>query len=260
MNQRDKTLWIVGDSYGTFDTTNDTHWANQFAEYKECNRILNLSRGGFDTKAISYTALAILDNHQWAGREFPLHEFDVRQDILLFFSTTSERFCHLHSPEKEYDPELSIANLNWHINVQHQKPMPFIEHMPKESNMFSQNYLSVLQDFIHKGTIEPTHIKSEFEYFDWKFEEYIQDQLIHGIADFHNHVSTGSEFWITNYNGQQRKHQNYIKPYSHYVDYGELETPDPDDPEYVNQQLCNHLTPEEHNTYWQCLLRDQFST
>ena len=36
MNQRDKTLWIVGDSYGTFDTTNDTHWANQFAEYKEC--------------------------------------------------------------------------------------------------------------------------------------------------------------------------------------------------------------------------------
>ena len=70
MNPLDKpkTLWIVGDSFSTFDVNDGTHWLKKFAEHKGCERIFNLSRGGFDTKAICFAGKEIINNSRIIGR------------------------------------------------------------------------------------------------------------------------------------------------------------------------------------------------
>ena len=258
-----KKLWIIGDSYGTFDVSDGTHWAKNFAEYMNCDIIHNLSRGGFDTKAIVYTGAEILDNCLWPGRVWPSPEedFNHKHDILLVFTTTPERFCHLSEPSKKFDPQLSIANLNWwmpslvwldkHGNrIGCQEPMPWIEHMPMDSNLYSQNF-GILRDPNLSATIENTHLENELLYFDHMWEQEVQSNAYNGLKLMFDRLSQGSQIFFCGMRqsrGIEWEKNCPFEYFPHHSDYVKQGLIDFVDPEHKDR-LCNHLLPIEHEQY-----------
>jgi hypothetical protein len=247
MSQRDKTLWIAGDSYGTFDKTSDIHWAKELAMYHKCDRIFNLSRGGFDQSAINFTAESILTNHMWPGRqEDELFLFD--QDLLLIFCTTADRFCHLKNPFKKVDPEIGIANLNWHTPyLENQEPMPWIEHMPEDSNLYSQTYNSLITDEHILDNLDLTeddlsYIKESFSIHDDHWQNIKNSQQLSGIIHYFESQSTGAKLSTLNNNFYMPHVGGYKLP-----NVGDLIGDTPDIP---GETLVNHLTPQQHFDYF----------
>jgi hypothetical protein len=252
MNQQDKTLWIVGDSYGTIDSTNPIHWVNEFARYHNCDRIFNLSRGGFDNGAIYYVANEVISNAPWPGRE-DNEAFLYDQDILLIFSSSADRFSHLTTPDKQFDSSLSIANLNWHLNwAKGQLPMPWINHMPKDSNIFSQTITTIATEHsqvdrtripISDEAIQ--YVKDTLLYHSYEWAEIHNSMQLAGIVNLFESRTEGAKLFTVNNNYHMPQVAKYKLPST-----GELigETPE------VNGTLINHLTPDEHVRYMDKLL------
>lgn len=247
MSQQDKTLWIAGDSYGTFDKTSDIHWAKELAVYLKCTRIFNLSRGGFDQSAINFTTESIISNHKWPGRtddEF----FSFDRDILLIFCTTPDRFCHLKNPWKQFDPEIGIANLNWHTPyLENQEPMPWIEHMPEDSNLYSQTYNSLVGEEPVLDNLDLTeddlsYINESFITHDNKWAQIKNSQQLGGVVKYFESYATGAKLYTLNNNHYMPGLEKYNLPNLH-----ELIGDTPDIP---GETLINHLTPKQHNDYF----------
>ena len=252
MSQQNKTLWITGDSYGTFDISNPIHWAKEFARYHNCDRIFNLSRGGFDNGAIYYVASEIISNSPWPGRDDD-EEFIYDKDILLIFNTTADRFSQLTAPDKQFDSGKSIANLNWHFNwAKEQLPMPWINHMPKDSNIFSQTITTIATDHtkidrlripISDDAIQ--YIKDTLLYHSSEWNEIRNSMQLAGVINLFESRTTGAQLFTVNNNYHMPQVAKYRLP-----SIGELigETPE------VKGTLVNHLTPDEHARYMDKLL------
>jgi hypothetical protein len=252
MNPPNKTLWVTGDSYGTFDRTNQTHWVKEFARYYNCTRIFNLSRGGFDNGAIFYTASEIISNASWPGREDD-ETFSYDKDILLIFSSSADRFSHLTEPDKQFDSGISIANLNWHSNwAKEQMPMPWINHMPKDSNIFSQTITTIATEHskvdrtripISDEAIQ--YVKDSLLYHSYEWNEIRNSMQLAGIVNLFESRTQGAQLFTLNNNYHMPQVAKYKLP-----TIGELigETPE------VKGTLINHLTPEEHVRYFDKLL------
>jgi hypothetical protein len=221
MNTNKKALWIVGDSFATFDRSDGTHWINYFAKHKGCEVVYNLARGGFDTKAICFTGKEIISNRPWPGRTIE-QEFNRDQDIIVVFSTMPDRVCHKAFLDSEFKTQDSIANLNWYV--------PGLVWFDKHGNP--------------QGDQEP---------MPW--QEQITDLMIHGLYHYHETHSTGSEMWLTGNCSQKRPGVNYIPCVGDYQRDGLMPNQPPADEicEYNEQTLVNHHTPEDHNVFWELL-------
>ncbi len=267
MNTNKKALWIVGDSFATFDRSDGTHWINYFAKHKGCEVVYNLARGGFDTKAICFTGKEIISNRPWPGRTIE-QEFNRDQDIIVVFSTMPDRVCHKAFLDSEFKTQDSIANLNWYVpglvwfdkhgNPQgDQEPMPWQDHMPQVPAMYSQNLSSILElERMEQNTEQDiNYIENILLYHDWQWEEQITDLMIHGLYHYHETHSTGSEMWITGNCSQKRPGVNYIPCVGDYQRDGLMPNQPPADEicEYNEQTLVNHHTPEDHNVFWELL-------
>lgn len=268
-----KTLWICGDSFATFDKTNPVHWAKQLAEYYKCDRIFNLARGGFSNHAISYTAIEVLDNRLWPGKTDE-QEFDFRRDIMLLYGTTPERFCRLRNPNKKFEPNISIANLNWWVKslveldnkgdiIGCQEPMPWIEHMPRDSNLYCQNYNSVLNsDYCVDDDIG--EFTDEFLHHDWMWAHEVEHLLIDGVKHFFNNKKQQftqenpneeckAMLFTTNYRrnydtGEQLKFK--LPGYDELIETDLISREYHESKDRTERELCNHLIPEEHDLVW----------
>tara|TARA_Y100001972_G_C7663087_1_gene334688 strand:- start:729 stop:1550 length:822 start_codon:yes stop_codon:yes gene_type:complete len=267
MSQQGKKLWITGDSYGTFDSSNGAHWIKDFAKHKGCDTIFNLARGGFDNKAIVYVGREIIKNSPWPGRVLETESFNLDKDILVMFVTDPARFCHLTTLTSKFDHKLSIANLNWWVDgilyrneagdiIGDQVPMPWQVHMPEHSNLYSQSMNTILEEVHHRYEFEdPEHIKNMLSRFDWQWEEQSKDDLIHGVYHLHESMSNGSEMYITGGNmgvQMRRNGVNYIPNIGAAMAEGWIASPKETE-EYHNQCLCNHNTPAEHYHFWRIL-------
>jgi hypothetical protein len=257
MSQPGKTLWIAGDSYGTFDKTDGTHWLKQFAYYHNCDRIFNLSRGGFDSTAITYTAGEIISNNDWPGRGED--RFEHSCDILVVIGTTPGRFCYLRDPYKQFDYELSIANLNWHTPyLEEQVPMPWIAHMPEDSNMFSQTYNSIIGEHpplknndqnesicldLDNDAIQ--HLEETVVYQSHQWDECLHSQQLAGVVSAFESRADGAQLFLTHTPYHMEQVAKYILP-----DAKQLLGESPLEP----NTLINHLTAQQHNDYFDKLL------
>tara|TARA_R110002074_G_scaffold396891_1_gene586734 strand:+ start:2232 stop:2999 length:768 start_codon:yes stop_codon:yes gene_type:complete len=252
MNQQDKTLWITGDSFGTFDKTNQIHWVKEFARWHDCTRIFNLSRGGFDNGAIYYVSSEIISNSPWPGRDDD-EDFIYDQDILLIFNSSADRFSHLTSPSKQFDSKLSIGNLNWHNNwALEQMPMPWIDHMPKESNIFSQTLTTIASEHSTEDRLRlPVsddviqYAKDTLLFYSLEWNEVRNSQQLAGIINLFESRTTGAKLYTINNNYHMPQVAKYKLP-----NVGDLigETPE------VEETLVNHMTPAEHVKYFDCLM------
>jgi hypothetical protein len=251
MNQHNRTLWIAGDSYGTVDNTDGTHWLEELARYHNCDRILNLSRGGFDNSAINYVAESIISNSPWPGRK-DNEQFLYDNDILLIFCTTQDRFCHLKNPHKKFDHNISIANLNWHTPyLTEQVHMPWIDYMPKDSNLYSQTYnslagkLPVLTN-LDLTTDDLQHINNSLLVHDGDWANIRNSQQLAGVIGlFEQRASADAKLYTVNNPHHMEQVAQYQLP-----NIQELigETPEQED------TLVNHLTAKQHLAYFDCLL------
>ena len=269
MNPQDKpkTLWITGDSFATFDANDGTHWFKQFAEHKGCERIFNLARGGFDTKAICYVGKQILMNHYWPGRTAD-EEFNFMHDILICSGTSPDRLCHKSFLDSEFDHKLGIANLNWWIpglvwpqGKNCQEPMPWQDHMPMESNLYSNNLGSMVEYAIEEHPMgqDVEYIKDILLYHDWTWEDEVSDMLYHGLYQLFDSIKTSAtdhncEMWLTGNIRQKRMGVNYLPNIGDYQEQGIMAYPeDYGTDEYNSRTLTNHHLPEEHNEFWRWL-------
>tara|TARA_B100001057_G_scaffold136568_1_gene136173 strand:- start:1631 stop:2437 length:807 start_codon:yes stop_codon:yes gene_type:complete len=261
-HDRPKTLWITGDSFATFDASDGTHWLKQFAEHKGCERIFNLGRGGFDTKAICYVGKQILLNHHWPGRTAE-QEFNPVHDILVCWGTSPDRVCHKSYIDSEFDYKIGIANLNWWSpglvwpdRENKQEPMPWQEHMPIDTNLYSNN-IGTMADYAieeHPMGQDVEYIKTMLLYHDWKWEDEVSSHMYHGLYQLHESISLGSEMWLTGNVRQQRDGVNYLPCIGDYQEQGTMAYPeDYGTDAYNSRTLVNHVTPEEHNEFWQLL-------
>lgn len=264
MSQQSKTLWIAGDSYGTFDRNDGSHWIKQFAKHKGCDRIFNLCRGGFDNKAICYVAREIIENHKWPGRCDHTEHFDLGQDIIVVFSTDPARFSMLSTVEKDFQHDLSIANLNWWVGglvhkdhngetVGEQEPMPWQDHMPEQSNLYSQSINTVIDGIMETHTFEDADLITDLaSRLSWQWEEQTKDQMLHGLYHLHQTYSQGSEMYLTGNMEIKRPGVNYIPPLGAAIWEGWIAAPE-DELEHARTALVNHHTPAEHFHFWRIL-------
>ena len=251
MSQVDKTLWIAGDSYGTFDKTDGTHWVKQLAIHYGCTRVFNLARGGMDNTAINFVAEEILNNHLWPGRTND-QMFNYDTDVLIVFCTQPGRFCHRRTPYHNFIIDKSIANLNWHTPyLKQQEPMPWIDDMPKDSSMFSQTYNSIagadaplLSEGIDIDAHQVQFINDSVMYNDTNYENVRNAQQLAGVIGFFESRADGAIIHIINQGYQMPHIAKYRLP-----DWCELlgEMPDQED------TLVNHLTAKQHNDFWEQL-------
>jgi hypothetical protein len=266
-------LWIAGDSFGTFDSRDGSHWIKEFAKHKGCDTIFNLSRGGFDNKAITYVGKQIIENVLWPGRNEKTENFDLSKDILVIFATDPARFCHRTTLTSEFDHTLSIANLNWWVDgilyrnddgiIQgDQVPMPWQEHMPEDSNLYSQSMSTILGE-VHKQYQfeDKEYIENMLSRFDWQWEEQSKDMLIHGLYHLHESKTLGSEMYITGggIENMKRNNVNYIPGIATAMENGWIAKPDYTE-EYNHECLCNHNMPAEHDHFWRILKEKVFNS
>ena len=226
MSQPGKTLWIAGDSYGTFDKTDGTHWLKQFAYYHNCDRIFNLSRGGFDSTAITYTAGEIISNNDWPGRGED--RFEHSCDILVVIGATPGRFCYLRDPYKQFDYELS-QTYNSIIG----------EHPPLKNN--DQNE-SICLD-LDNDAIQ--HLEETVVYQSHQWDECLHSQQLAGVVSAFESRADGAQLFLTHTPYHMEQVAKYILP-----DAKQLLGESPEEP----NTLVNHLTAQQHNDYFDKLL------
>ena len=272
MNPHDKpnTLWITGDSFATFDPSDGKHWIKQFAEHKGCERIFNLARGGFDTKAICYVGKQILLNHHWPGRTNE-QEFNPVHDVIVCFCTSPDRVCHKSYTDSKFEHALSIANLNWWSpglvwpgRDNKQEPMPWQEHMPMDTNLYSNNISSMIEYNIEEDPMgqDVEYVKNILLYHDWYWEDEVSDNMYHGLYHLHESLKSvssehQSEMWLTGNIRQKRSGVNYLPNIGDYQEEGIMAYPeDYGTDEYNSRTLSNHHLPEEHNEFWRWLRKN----
>jgi hypothetical protein len=139
-------LWVAGDSFGMFDRDDSRpNWIRMLADQLGLDEIKNYSRGGADNDMIYYVAESIIKNWNWPGRnEIP---FNKETDYLLYLSTTNTRGWMRTDifDEREWNQEISIANLEWWVHESNGKLIEEYDQFPKPL-IYGQNYNSLICD------------------------------------------------------------------------------------------------------------------
>ena len=142
--------------------------------------------------------------------------------------------------------------------------MPWQEHMPMDTNLYSNNIGSMIEYNIEEDPMgqDVEYVKNILLYHDWYWEDEVSDNMYHGLYHLHESLKSvssehQSEMWLTGNIRQKRSGVNYLPNIGDCQEEGIISCPeDYGTDEYNSRTLSNHHLPEEHNEFWRWLRKN----